>query len=257
MPGDQFKRVFAGQQLQISAATWNTLLRGSENHQKNSFGPVSVRSPLAAQSGLLVRVKNNAGADVDQFCPLMLDGGSEFTPGGEEFEDYSFRHTPILLGVEPTADPEAVFVITQEPIADGDFGLCCLFGMTVANVDVTHADHTHATLKDTDATQLSSAMFGHRIYYKTSGTGTKLAYVSLGAESCNPYKGVATESIGANTSGAFKFATGLLGSLVAVGSEFSGIYAASTDAGSIDIDAELFVSRILGEWVLTPVECPA
>jgi len=138
-------------------------------------------------------------------------------------------------------------VVTQEPIADGDFGLCCLFGMTVANIDVTHADHTHATLKDTDITQLSSAMFGHRIYHKPSGTGAKLAYVCLGAESCNPYKGVATESIGANTSGTFKFATGLLGSLVAIGSEFTGIYAASADSGTIEVDAELFVSRILGE----------
>lgn len=258
MAGDKFKRVNAGDSLDISAPTWNGLIDAAEyvakQRNRMDFNPSAA---AFVQSGLMVRVRNTSGTDVDQYCPLMLSGGSVFDSGGSASNVDSFKKTPLLIGVEPEDDPEAVFVVTQEPIADGEFGLCCLFGMTVANVDVTHADHTHATLKDTDMTQLSSAMYGHRIYHKPSGTGAKLAYVCLGAESCNPYKGVSTESIGANTSGSFKFATGLLGSLVAIGSEFTGVYAASTDDGTIDVDAELFVSRILGEWVLTPVECPA
>lgn len=258
MAGDKFKRVHSGERMDISSRTWNSLIDAAENQERSKLNQSIERSPPKfVQSGLLVRVKNTSGTDVDQYCPLMLSGASVFDPEGSENHEYSFKKTPLLIGVEPEDDPEAVFVVTQEPIPDGEFGLCCLFGMTVANIEVTHADHTHATLKDTDLTQLSSAMFGHRIYHKPSGTGAKLAYVCLGAESCNPYKGVATESIIANTTGAFKFATGLLGSLVAIGSEFTGRYAASADDGSIDVDAELFVSRILGEWVLTPVECPA
>ncbi|TXH09131.1 MAG: hypothetical protein E6R04_09025 [Spirochaetes bacterium] len=258
MAGDKFKRVNAGDSLDISAPTWNGLIDAAEyvakHRNRMDFNPSAA---AFVQSGMLVRVKNASGADVDQYCPLMLSGGSVFDSGGSASHVDSFKKTPLLIGVEPEDDPEAVFVITQEPIADGDFGLCCLFGMTVANVDVTHASHTHATLKGGDLTQLSSAMFGHRIYYKPSGTGAKLAYVSLGHLSGPMWVGVAQATIAPGASGNFKFATGAIGSLTAIGNSFSGTYPAGTSAGSLASGDELLVTRIPGHWLISPVECPA
>lgn len=257
MAGDKFKRVNAGDSLDISAPTWNGLIDAAEHVAKNlnrmDFSPSAA---AFVQSGLLVRVKNASGTAVDQYCPLMLSGGSVFDSGGSASQRRSFKKTPILIGVEPDDDPEAVFVVTQEPIADGEFGLCCLFGMTVANIDVTHSDHTHATLKDADLTQLSTAMFGHRIYYKPSGTGTKTCYVNLGHLAGPMWVGVAQAGIAAGASGNFKFATGAIGSLTAIGNSFSGTYPAGTSAGSLTNGDELLVTRIPGHWLISPVECP-
>ena len=257
MAGDKFKRVNAGDGLQIPAGTWNALLETAEHRERNAFNQSIPRGAVRhIESGLLVRVKNDSGTDVDQYCPLMLNGTSVFSPTGDNQEPYSFRKTPILIGVEPVDDPEKAFVVTQEPIADGEFGLCKIAGLVSCDIDVTHEDHTHATLKDGDLTQLSSAMFGHKIYFKPSGTGTKTCYVNLGMESCNPYKAVATEDIDVNTEGTFKFATGDLGTLTEIGVDFTGRYSAGSDAGTILDGAELFVARVLGQWVITPVECP-
>lgn len=255
---DKFSRVSAGQNLAISASTWNALLENAERQSRSQFNQGSgTRSPQSFQSGLIVRVKNDSGTDVEQFCPLMLSGESEFSISGEEMEDYSFQHTPILIGVEPEDDPDKAFVVTLEPIADGEFGKCIVSGIAVASVNITHASHTHVTLKNEDLTQLDSAMFGHRIIYKPSGTGTeKLCYILIGSESCNPYKAIATEAISPNTSGTFKFATGDLGSLTAIGSNFTGYYPSLVDGSDIAEDAELFVSCIQGQWIITPIECP-
>lgn len=257
MAGDKFKRVNAGDGLQIPANTWNALLETAEHRERNAFNQSIPRGAVRqVESGLLVRVKNDSGADVDQYCPLMLNGTSVFSPTGDNQEPYSFRKTPILIGVEPVDDPEKAFVITQEPIADGEFGLCKIAGLVSCDIDVTHEDHTHATLKDGDLTQLSSAMFGHKIYFKPSGTGTKTCYVGLGMMAGPMWTGIAQETITPAASGNFKFSGGNIGSLTAIGNSFSGVYAAGPTAGNLFLGDELVVTRIVGQWVISPVVCP-
>ena len=257
MVGDKFRRVSAGEGLRISSATWNSLLENAERQSQNLFGSTAnLKSTIGINSGVFVRVKNNSGVDVDRFCPLQISGSYFDSESESDQEVNSFETTPLLVGDTPDGEPESIFVVTQEPIEDGKIGVCCLFGMSVVNVDITHTDHTHVTLKNNSTSVLNSAMYGHRIYSVASGTGQRLAYVCLGAESCNPYKGVATEDIDVNSSGTFKFAVGNFGSLVGIGSNFNGKYLAGADAGGITDTSELFLSRVQGEWILSPVECP-
>ena len=264
MAGKSFNRVSAGDGLKISAGTWNALLESAEAYDQDRVKQgVTVPTVHHEDHILLVLVKNVSGADVDQFCPLEVTG-SVFNPGGElDQELASFKTTPVLNADAFGADSSKTLVITREPIKSNSIGYASLAGVVPCKVDVTNASHTHALPVEDDTDKLTSAMYGHRILYKESGTGEKWAYIRIEFD-CPLAVVITTETISPNTYGGFRHTTGAKGSETAEGPTLQGFYR-NEEADPPDLPSGTLCYRSevpcddLGDgetgWELTPIAC--
>jgi len=169
------KYVKSGQRFHPPADDWNAFCDAARAHLAGLHdigGGAAARISLAST----VRIQNDAGADLDQFAPVILDD-LLITFADNEAE---FRHRPpVFSAVAPAEDNLGKpLAILQEPLADGKVGRALLAGVTPAQVAVSDEAHDYATLS---ATGLVSAASGElRILWKAAGTGTQWAVVLLG-----------------------------------------------------------------------------
>jgi len=177
MAGNPFKKVKANDPFDPSAEAWNsfidTTVKFKEFQQQKNGGEVG----KGLTQRIEVLVKNNSGSDA-HWLGILGIGTSEITEAENSSE---FKSRIVLDGEAPaTATHKGKFVVCQEVIPDGEIGKACVMGMTAVLIDVTDADHTHADVKNADATQLSSAPYGMaKIIYKPAGTGSKWSLVAL------------------------------------------------------------------------------
>ena len=145
-----------------------------QQKHKEGGGPDQLR----LQPGI-VQIRNESGGALARFDILGISG---VVPVYADNND-AFKAGPALTGATPDIDDHAgKFVVLLAPCADDEFAQAMIMGTTVCRVNVTDAKHDYADIKDASATELYSGLGGSaQILWKESGTGTKLAYVRLGA----------------------------------------------------------------------------
>jgi hypothetical protein len=124
----------------------------------------------------LVLVRNDTGAARVPFSVLK--------PSGVLVDPATYPHDvrrrPAFSGVAPAAATDP-FLVTIDPLADGQIGRAAAAGVVVCQVNVTDATHGYAQPAAGDPTGLASASGGPaQILYKPTGTGVKTCVVLLG-----------------------------------------------------------------------------
>lgn len=171
MAGDAFKKVLAGQKLQIPAAAYNAFLEQARP-AKAEFGAEA----RGSRGWPWVRVKNTSGAARARFSILGIDTPI-VTPTANLGE---FKRGVALKGITPTtASHTAKFVVLDEPLANNKTGWAIAAGPAICKV--TGAAQSFAEVTNSDATKLTMSATGSaRVLWAESGTGERWAVVRLG-----------------------------------------------------------------------------
>ena len=175
---DIFRKVAAGDKLNISASFYNSIVDMLTWWKQNQ---VNLRSkPLGSgvSQNDFVLVRNDSGATVNRFHILGIDD-VVITPTANLAE---FKNNLIFSGITPTtAAHYGKFVIMNERLVDGKIGRAYVMGAVIVQIDITDAAHLYADVKDSDRTMLQSKVNGCAgILWRETGTGTKWAAVRLG-----------------------------------------------------------------------------
>lgn len=239
----------------LSAAFLNDLSTMLEQWKRSQSGTTAGATPSTGdRSQTVIRVKNNTGDTVPRFAVLGL-GDPVIDPSAGDAQLFSFKNTTALQGETPDIDTHwGRFCVTLSPIPDGMIGEAVIAGVVPCKINVYQSVHQWADIKDGDSTQLNSDDCGTcKILWKESGTGSgKWAYVLIGESALTGFC-VAQEDIEPNVAGSFKFSTR---TGTAYGDTVDMTWAAAGDAGVVATDAVCFRTRIGGEWIVSPVECP-
>lgn len=176
--GDSFKKVQAGQPLQLPAAlvnaTIDTILWAKG--QQQSTRPGQGRRKL--QAGQLL-IHNTSGGNLEQFAVLGISNALIDPADNPE----GFTEIAAAVGVEPTADHVGGrFAVLLEPVADDEVGLAIAAGVTPLKINVSSEDHWFADVEPGTSTELVSTSSGPvQILWKQSGTGAgKFALARFG-----------------------------------------------------------------------------
>jgi hypothetical protein len=174
--GDSFRRVMPGEPMRIEARAWNACVDAAEAVVMTRPSPKS--SQRDRRSSGLVLIRNDSGDDVSQYGILGVSG-ILIAAADNEIE---FRQRVLLTGVTPEAGThEGRFVVTLEPIADGEIGLACASGVIQVPVQVSDEGHRYAEIDDGIAGNLASSGAGSALILACdTGEGLKWAVVRLG-----------------------------------------------------------------------------
>lgn len=160
MPGDWTKKYSIGDEVELKKDWLNNVTDAAIANLRNRGlgGAGTIGAALAkSQRQGLIYIRNDSGADRGRFDVLGISG-VVVAPAANVAE---FLGNSILSGVVPTtASHVGKFVILQEPIAVGCFGLACVFGLSIAATDALVTPGTAMDIKDGDATQLTTASSG-------------------------------------------------------------------------------------------------
>lgn len=174
-------RLNAGDRFRVQASTWNRMVDAAEAY---SAGLQGNRVPLAwpnTDAGVVL-VRNDTGADLDQFSVVGIDGFAFDPAVAAELPQFKRR---AILGaatpVEGTHDTR--LAILQEPLADGAIGRAVVCGVTPVQITVAAGETwmRHARLVDGESGTLDLCSWGYRVLEIESGAGTKWAYVAMGS----------------------------------------------------------------------------
>ncbi|MDX9981782.1 MAG: hypothetical protein RBU25_17305 [Lentisphaeria bacterium] len=171
----ELKKVGRGQRFRPAAGDWNAFVDAALAHRA---GLLDVASGQAARTSqpCLVRVRNDAEADLDQFAPVILDDILiSFADNEAEFRS----RPPVFKAVAPSSENlDLPLAIVQQPLKDGETGRALVCGVTPAQVNIASEGHRSVELA---AEGLKSADSGPaRILWKAPGTGLQWAIVLLG-----------------------------------------------------------------------------
>ena len=172
----ELEKVASGEPLEIKAGDWNTLIDAARFAQKQRL--LNHRQPTdTRQRSSHVWVKNNSGADVPRFGVLAID---DVIYGPADNLD-EFKTGFAFVGITPDfRQHSGKFVVTQEPIADGQIGQALLDGATVVEVNVSNQTYEFCDVEHGRTDRLLTSQTGPaRILYRESGSGVKWAVVRL------------------------------------------------------------------------------
>lgn len=171
--GNILRRPQSGDPFVPSAARERYLLDAAEQvhrWQSHSGGPPQLRT---WRYGDIVDVRNTTGGPVEAYTPLGLDGPT-FAPS-DDLE--AFRGAVLFDGIEPAEGQP--FVVTLQPLADGEIGRAVASG--VVPVQVTGDDQFAELVGDDPAVLTAVAEpTGCEILWRAEGTEAQWALVRLG-----------------------------------------------------------------------------
>ena len=176
--GDAFKKVQAGQPLEIPAAAWNAMLEvaGIVASERRDGGA----SPLGAhRSSGIVPIKNYSTTPRARFDVLGISN-VVFDPATKP---EGFENHPALVGVTPSVPTHlGRFAILLEPLAADPFapdrgaiGLALVRGVCPVKLHVLNAAHQYADVADGAAGSLTTGQTGAA---RTSGSSRARAATS-------------------------------------------------------------------------------
>lgn len=172
---DYFKRVQAGDPLDIKAPTWNAMLEAAQAHQSRMQGGGAPGTARVITPDV-VDVYNDSGTGVGAFEVLGVD--DVLVAPSADLQQFVNR--PCLRGVAPTEEHAGKFVVTTNAIPAGGIGRAVVLGATVCKVDMQAADDRYADVYAGDTTKLKSGTTGPaRILHVEAGTGVQWAVVRI------------------------------------------------------------------------------
>lgn len=151
-----------GDPLNIPVGAYNAFCDVAEFHMRQGRR-IGTPATTAIPNGpaLFVRFKNETGAAIQPFRALSADYDLDevLTIEGDE---HTVSGAPILkVSTQDLDDDDSTpqILITQEQVADDEFGMACIRGVCVAKVNVDSLEHRYAYLPDGE-TILRSAFEG-------------------------------------------------------------------------------------------------
>lgn len=163
-PGDPMRISAIDQDRMLRAADWVESVRSSTSTDLTR---------LSRPTGI-VQVLNDSGGDLDRFDVLGID---DVFPTPTLNLD-TFKADAILHGITPTiATHSGLYVVLQEPAADGAIVPAVVSGMTVVKLEVPSGISTpqYADCRDSDADGLLVETSGSaRVLYHSIGWGIVL-----------------------------------------------------------------------------------
>jgi hypothetical protein len=164
----------------IPSRTFNTMVDAARIFRERINDRAGNSLGVAGHDTSVLFVKNSSGGAVDRFAVLGIDNILIAQATNAD----TFASTPSVIGGTPATATHKAFVITREPISDGETGKATVAGITPVQIDVTDADHNYAVMADGDSAKLASAAVGPvEILWKAAGTGTVWALVRFGSSS--------------------------------------------------------------------------
>ncbi|WP_020473389.1 hypothetical protein [Zavarzinella formosa] len=159
------------------AAMWNQVFSSARHFRTHGVGrsgaPAVVNDPLIGNLEIIVR--NDTGATLLEMAVLKL--GDPLV----SVVDYPIdnQEEPAFAGLAPTG-PADLVCVTQQGLSTGEIGRATIAGICVCKINVTDASHGYASPTATSSAYLLSGVTGfHRILWKESGTGVKMAVVMM------------------------------------------------------------------------------
>lgn len=182
---DAFSKVRPGEPLKIAAQAWNQVI-----DQVTTRPRFDAASSAAPAINFQVRCKNATTGDVPRWGVLQIDGILEtptgatgtYATGPKEPGTISFLSYPGVVGVTPTSDAGARFVVATQPIKAGEVGMAAIDGVVQVKLDITAGGDDLAGVKPGSVQQLRTGSGGDAVVlWKESGTGVKWGLVRIGA----------------------------------------------------------------------------
>ena len=175
--GDAFKKVQAGQKLDVPAEAWNAFLDAARAERSRRHNVAQDAGEEFRQTGI-VKVRNDTGANQPRYAVLALRDPI-ITP---EYNEQEFKHRVTFVGEKPAAPVKCErFAVLLEPLRAGKIGCGVVAGVTPVRVDVVRETDRFAELVEDVTAHLRSSAFGlSRVLWKEEGTGQKWAVVRLG-----------------------------------------------------------------------------
>ncbi|GIW90213.1 MAG: hypothetical protein KatS3mg109_0645 [Pirellulaceae bacterium] len=155
MPGDPFRKVQAGQPLQIPAAVWNAMLdvvRAARNEQHT----VDHATPTGITRPGIITVRNATGVAQDRFDVIGLDG--PIVGPADNLREFESR--VAFDAVVPTENHFGRFAILLEPLRAGAIGRAVIAGVTPARLYVDASLYAYARPRPGDTHALDSVPHG-------------------------------------------------------------------------------------------------
>ncbi|HHK41407.1 MAG TPA: hypothetical protein ENJ50_03215, partial [Planctomycetaceae bacterium] len=175
--GDSFKKVQAGQRLQIPAEAYNAFLDAARAERSRRHNQEQDSTPPFRQADIIL-VRNDSGATRARFEVLGISSPVVLPTTNLD----QFKNQVALAGVVPVVSSHAgKFVVLLEPLEAGAIGRAWVSGVCPARVNVADECHEYADVADGDATALRSVPRGSaRILWREGGLGVQWAVVRLG-----------------------------------------------------------------------------
>ncbi len=171
-----FRPVTSGEPFRPSARAWNALMRLAQAFEGGGMDAAGM-SALGLSAPAPVIVRNDSGADRDEFDVLGIDGVLVL-PSDGAMPASQFKTTLTVKGVMPI-DPNHLgrFVVLSGPVKAGGIGRGYASGTFPAKLNVTDAGHQWAEIDGGTARLKSGATGSAAILWKEAGTGEKWAIV--------------------------------------------------------------------------------
>ncbi|HOI56569.1 MAG TPA: hypothetical protein PLP01_15070 [Phycisphaerae bacterium] len=171
-----FRPVTSGEPFRPSARVWNVLMQLAQAFDGGGMDATGLAA-LGLSSPAPVVVRNDSGADRDEFDVLGIDGALVL-PSDGAMPASQFKTSVAVKGVTPV-DPDHLgrFVVLSGPVKAGAIGRGYVSGTFPVKLDVADADHQWAEIDDGSTRLKSCATGSAAILWKESGTGEKWALV--------------------------------------------------------------------------------
>lgn len=162
------RKVRPGDDISISAETWNALLSLVTSGKQVTNKPTPATPAKSPNSGVVV-VRNSTGSAIDQFHSVRVTGPS-VTPASSESE---FKRRIVLDVATPNADSSGLWCVMQEPVAAGAFGEAVVSGITIARVNITSTEHVVVESSDGSTVLASGGESGSgQLLWVAGGVGS-------------------------------------------------------------------------------------
>lgn len=182
---DAFSKVRPGEPLKIAAQAWNQVI-----DQVTTRPRFDAATSAAPPINFQVRCRNSTTGDVPRWGVLQITGILEmptgatgaYATGPQEPGTISFLSYPGVVGVTPTSDAGARFVVATQPIKAGEVGMAAIDGVVQVKLDVTASGDDFAGVKPGSVQQLRTGSSGDAVVlWKEGGTGVKWGLVRIGS----------------------------------------------------------------------------
>lgn len=173
---DPFKKVQAGQSLDISAQAWNAFLDNARSQKSKKHDELAEPPEMFRQADI-IKVRNDSGQDCNRFSVLGI-GAPIISPTDNLRE---FKNQVAVSGAVPQHPQHfGKFVILLEPLRNGKIGRAWVSGVCPAYVYVEDACHNYADVADGEVSALFSRPSGSaRILWRAGGSGFQWAVIRL------------------------------------------------------------------------------
>ena len=220
MPGDDLRKVQAGQQFTMPANAYNSFIDAARFVRGREQDRQSKSERVFRQSGIVL-VRNASGSARERFDVLGIDA-----PVVSPSANLTTFQTQVAVdGITPVdPDHRGRFVVLLDPLAAGAIGRAYISGACPAKLYVEDDGHTYADIADGDPTALASGGSGSaQILWREGGTGAQWGIVRLSnlapstrqpvlieiddLVSASDSTGYATREFRASNSGSMKWST--------------------------------------------------